>query len=142
MGKSTARINKYLAYEFRGEALPLTSGSFYIDLSKTTIANDGTGSSVIVGGEYSPVVLSKTENNWTEPYNGEIVNTGPISFPSGSTVSSSDWGTVMAVVLSDSASAGMPVYFFNLPTEIDVPEGTQIIFAGGALKFKRVREGE
>ena len=138
MPKSVSKINEYLGYEFRASALPTTSGSFYINLSNAVIADDGSGSVVISGGEYSPIVLAKNENNWTEPYEGEVTNAVIISFPSGSVVSSTDWGTVKAITVSD---GGTLVYFYNLPTEIDAPQGTQIIFGGGALKFKRIKEG-
>ena len=141
MGKSIDRINAYLAYEFLGSGSPTTSGSFYVDLSTAIIANDGSGSVAISGGEYSTVVLAKTENNWTEPYEGEVTNAVVISFPSGSIVSSTDWGTIKSIVISDSTSGSIPVYFYNLPTEIDAPEGTQIIFGGGTLKFNRTIEG-
>lgn len=141
MPKSIAEINKYLNYEFRNTALPATTGNFYINLSKTALTDLGTGATIPNGDNYGEVILAKTEENWTMPYDGEVTNSVIVAFPSGSAVSSGDWGTIMAVTLSHT-SAGSPVYFYNLPTSVEVSLGGKITFEGGSLKFKRIKRGE
>lgn len=137
MSKSADAINEYLNYEFRGASAPSTSGSFFINLSTTTITDSGSGSTLPPEAyNYTELVLSKSENNWTPAYEGGITNAVLISFPSGSEVSTGDWGTIMGITLSDTTK-GAPRYFYNLPLSIEINDGGRITFPAGSLEFMR-----
>lgn len=141
MPRSTTIINNYLKYEFRGEPLPAVGDKFFINLSTTAIDSSGSGSTIPNGNGYAELVLTKNEQNWVNQDVNEITNSVIISFPSGTGVSTGDWGTIMAITLSNT-SMGAPVYFYNLQTSAEVNIGDRITFEGGSLKFKRIDKGE
>lgn len=136
MPKSTSAINQYLGYEFRNGSAPTTSGSFYINLSTTSITESGSGSTIVSGGGYDDVILGKNVNNWAFEYEGGITNAVVISFPSGSGVATSDWGSIMGVTVSD-VEGGAPIYFYNLPSSIEVNAGDRVTFPAGSFRFMR-----
>lgn len=130
-------INKYLNYEFRNTTITNQPSTFYVDLSTTAINTDGSGSTAITGGGYTSASLVRNTANWTESVTGEVANAVMVSFPSGSGVSTEDWGTIMAVIIRSDTSGSMPVYFSNLSPYIEAPVATRIMFSGGSLKFGR-----
>jgi len=138
MATLTTTINKLLNHEFNKTTISSIPNTYYINLSTTSIEDNGSGYTYLTNGEgnYATVSLNRNENNWTESFEGEITNSVLVSFPSGSMVSSTDWGTIMAVAISAS-SDGAPIYFYNLAPYIEAPVGTRITFEGGSLKFGR-----
>ena len=122
-------MNKLLDHVAGGDSLGL-AGPWYLGLSTTAIAADGTGITEPSGGNYSRVSVALSSSNWKK------LGTGPgntwcnkvdISFPAPSGA----WNECLYLFASDASSAGNIVWKAPLNRPITVASGdtAPIIYA-------------
>ena len=89
-----------------------------------------TASGEVLGGAYARVAVS---GQWAPPTTTDTTyNLNKITFPQ----STSDWGTVLGVVLYDAASGGNILMGATFATPVNVPALTEMYFNPGGLKFE------
>lgn len=95
--------NRILDWIF-GNAVPQFPTTFYVGLSKTPIAADGSGVNEISGGGYSRAAVTLSGNNFMQhdEYGSTWSNANTIKFANPT----ADWGNCEWFFLSDSASGG------------------------------------
>ena len=122
--------NKILDYNF-GATAYTPPATYYVGLSTTTIAIDGTGATEPVGGAYAREAVVNTKTNFAVAALGALTNATAIEF----TESSTSWGTITYVFLADALTAGNIYYFEVLPVPKTVQTATTVLFSIGALTF-------
>ena len=138
MNITTYEMNKILNHVFSGQSggsLVYTSGSFYMGLSTTEIASDGTGATEpSTGYGYARQGIKSITTNWSEASLGGIVSLQDITF----NATSGAWGTIRSVFLANEETATIPTsasicYYQNLATPFPVPASTTVTFASGSI---------
>lgn len=132
MSKSVTAINNYLKHEFTATPILVSGSTLYINLCSSGSVPIDTSNG------YSSASMTRDTTDWITSSPGEISNGVVISFPSGSAVSLSDWGTITGVSISTSSNGASPLYYSALSPSIEAPQGTKITFGGGTLKFTRI----
>jgi hypothetical protein len=120
--------NRILDYNFGGTSYSVPS-SFYFCLSTTTINIDGSGATEPSGGAYARVALTNNKTNWGNASNAVLTNSTAVQFAE----STSSWGTITYVFLSDASSAGNVWYYDALSPARTVASATTVLFAIGAI---------
>ena len=133
MAIATANANKLNDFLF-GKTTYTPNTTYYIGLSTTTIKADGSGIKEPVGAGYSRVAVTNNKTSFTNSSGGILSNKIQIEFPE----STSDWGTVTDVFISDAASGGNMLYFDKLTASRIVQPNTILLFDVGAMKIQIV----
>ncbi len=120
--------NRLLDYNFGGSSYT-PPATYYFGLSTTTISIDGTGATEPSGGAYARVSLTNNKTNWGNASNASLTNSTAVQFPE----STSSWGTITYVLMSDASSAGNIWWFDALSPARTVASATTVLFAIGAI---------
>ena len=113
---------------YRGQNTPSIPAAYYIGLSKTAPAADGTGVSEPPTSEgYTRVALV----NLSEPTDGVVTNSDVIKFPE----STGAWGTVTHYAIYDAATAGNLLMYGALGSSRSIEADTEVIIKAGFLKL-------
>ena len=125
---STYFLNCIMGNVFKTKENPTLPNTYYLGLSSTAPAVDGSGVS-------EPLASSGQQRveftNLGEPVNGVISNESEISFPE----SSASWGTVTHFVLYDAPTNGNLLMFNVLSQSRSVETATIVMVKTGSLKF-------
>ena len=125
---STYFLNCIMGNVFKTKENPTLPNTYYLGLSSTAPAVDGSGvSEPLASSGYQRVELT----NLGEPVNGVISNESEISFPE----SSASWGTVTHFVLYDAPTNGNLLMFNVLSQSRSVETATIVMEKTGSLKF-------
>ena len=125
---STYFLNCIMGNVFKTKENPTLPNTYYLGLSSTAPAVDGSGvSEPLASSGYQRVELT----NLGEPVNGVISNESEISFPE----SSASWGTVTHFVLYDAPTNGNLLMFNVLSQSRSVETATIVMVKTGSLKF-------
>ena len=103
MGRlSDQAASDMLNTEFRGVA-STAPATYYVALSTTEPADDGTNVTEPSGNGYARVAVTKNTTNWTDPTTSRALsNAVAITFPTPT----GSWGTVLYVALYTASSGG------------------------------------
>jgi hypothetical protein len=118
--------NTLLDGVFRGNSLP---GTFYVGLSTTTPAANGTNITEPAGNGYARVAVTNNAINWASSSAGANSNAAQIAFPTAS----GSWGTVTYAVLFDAATNGNAIAAVPLAASQAIGNGDTYAFAVGAF---------
>ena len=146
MNITTYEMNRILNHVFTGGtggSFVYTSGSFYLGLSTTSIASDGTGVTEppeAYGYARSQIPSKITHWDGSElagngSANGELISKIDQMF----TATAGAWGTIRAVFLatgsgiSPAVTAGSICYYYTLPTSIPVLPNSTVTFTAGSI---------
>ena len=130
MSVTHTSANKILDYNL-GKTSHTPPTTYYVGLSTTTIAIDGTGETEPSTGAYARVAVTNNKTNFTTASLGSLTNDTAISFVESTLA----WGTITYVFLADNLTAG-DIYFFEaLPSPKTVQADTTVLFAIAALTF-------
>lgn len=100
---------------------------YFIGLSKTSPAIDGTGATEPAAPDYARVKLTSL----SVPTNGSITNTAPISFAE----SLSNWGVVTHFVIYDAATGGNLLAYDLLTKPRTIESESEVMFKTESLKI-------
>lgn len=125
---TTYFLNTIMGNVFGTQTTPELPDTYYVGLSSTTPATDGTGvSEPSLGGGYSRVKVEV----FGEPEDGIISNTDAIAFAE----STSDWGTMTHFVVYDASTGGNLLMFDELSTHRTIEAATIVTIKAGDLKI-------
>lgn len=124
------RLNNYLF----GATSFTPNGTYYIGLSTTSINAAGTGVTEPTGGGYKRVAVTNNKTNFTDSTGGIVQNKVQFEFPESTTA----WGTITHVFISDSLTAGNVLYYDALTTPRTVQTATILLFAINSMKIQLV----
>ena len=128
MSVTYTSANKILDLQYGGTSF-VTPGTWYVGLSTSVIAIDGTGATEPSGGAYARVAVTNNKTNFGTASNGSLTNSVAITFPE----STASWGTITYVAFYDAATSGNIWYFEALPSAKVVASNTTLLFSVGAL---------
>jgi len=128
---TTYFLNQVMGNVFGTKKTPALPAKFYLGLSSTTPAIDGTGvTEPLSSSGYARVELSTLG----EPTNGVISNTADISFDE----STANWGTMTHFVIYDSQEGGNLLVFDALSTPRSVETATIVTIKQGSMTLSLV----
>ncbi len=114
-------------------AVNYTSPStYYIGLSTTPIAIDGTGATEPSGGAYARKAFVNNKTNWGTASNATLSNLVTVEFAE----STLDWGTITTVFLSDALTGGNVWFYEVLDNSRVVADFTTVFFDVGGIEFE------
>jgi hypothetical protein len=113
-----------------GGASTIAPSTWYVGLSTTTPANDGTGVTEPSGNGYARVGVTKNSTSFPAASSRQISNGTTITFP---TASGSGWGTVTHFVLYSASSGGTFLGWGALASAQTVASGATPDFPVGSL---------
>lgn len=124
--------NSLLDFAFRNQAF--SAPATYVGLVTATVADNNTGSTIteVSGGSYGRVqvnVNGGSSPTWDLAASGIVDNTHDVAFAEAT----ASWGTVVAVVICDAASAGNLLFYDNAMTDQAVGSGDTVTFPAGDL---------
>jgi len=128
-------ISTYAGVKILNYVLGLTPAiappaTYYVGLSTTAIAADGTGITEPAGGDYARAAIA---NDKTDLSIASAVSSVNNAVAVSLTTSTGDWGTITDIFISDAITAGNMWYYKSLTTPIPVPSGTTVTFAIGSI---------
>ncbi len=106
--------------------------TYYLALSKTAVAANGTGMSEPSGGNYARIAIANSKTTWSTSSDGTISNLDRIEFNESTT----SWGTCTHAVLMDAATGGNVLYSSELNVPRDIQANSQLYFAVGGIQFR------
>ena len=124
------RLNNYLF----GATSFTPNGTYYIGLSTTAVNAAGTGVTEPTGGGYKRVAVTNNKTNFTGSTGGIVQNKVQFEFPESTTA----WGTITHVFISDSLTGGNILYYDALTTPRTVQTATILLFAINSMKIQLV----
>jgi len=124
---TTYFLNCVMGNVFGSAKDPALPETYYIGLSSTEPAIDGSGVTEPSGGAYSRVAVS----SFSVPVDGAIENTSDVEFPE----STEDWGTMTHYVIYDAVSGGNLLMYNALEKNRVVQSENQVRFKPSALAF-------
>lgn len=123
MGATNAREALIADSQFGGGATTWAPATWYLGLSTTTPADDGTGFSEPSGGSYARVAITNNSTNFPAAFNDGGVtkkwNGAKFTFPNPT----GNWGTVTHYGFFTASSGGTPAYTGQLDTSIAPKSG-------------------
>ena len=122
-------LNQVMGNLFHTKESPALPTAYYSGLSATAPTTDGgcSGEPVREGTGYSRVKL----DSLSEPVNGVIKNTAPVSFNESLT----SWGTMLYYIVYDAETEGNLLFFGNLSISRNVEPNTIITIKTGELSI-------
>lgn len=127
--KTVYQANKDLQSAF-GRTTYTPPATYYIALSTSNTITEA-GFTEPTGNGYTRVAVTNSTDSFTTATNKSISTKIDISF----SISTGEWGKVYAVGIYDAASSGNLLYYQALTISRDVPIGTTLKFASGAITF-------
>jgi hypothetical protein len=124
---TTYFLNNVAGNVFRTQTTPGIPAQYFIGLSRTTPALDGTGATEPTGMGYARVLLS----NLSTPNGGVVTNNLAISFNE----STGNWGIITNFVIFDSLTGGNLLMYDELTTPRSIEPATEVVFKSGNLKL-------
>lgn len=124
------RLNNYLF----GATSFTPNGTYYIGVSTTAVNAAGTGVTEPTGGGYKRVAVTNNKKNFTDSTGGIVQNKVQFEFPESTTA----WGTITHVFISDSLTGGNILYYDALTTPRTVQTATILLFAINSMKIQLV----
>lgn len=113
MGQLTdSEANALLDYKFGAGANDLAPATYYVGLSLTTPAADGTNITEPSGGSYARVAVTNNSTNWPAASSRVKSNGTVITFPTAT----GTWGSVTDFFLADASTAGNVLAYGELTT--------------------------
>lgn len=95
----------------------------------TVAPTDSTaGTEVVAGNGYA-----RQQITWGTASNGSISNSAEIRFPTSPSNATAAWGTIVAVGIFDTSSAGNLLWYGNLSASVTVGNGDAFKIAAGGL---------
>jgi hypothetical protein len=113
---------------FKGTTLTQPA-TWYLALSTTTPAIDGTNFTEPVAMAYARVAIPNDGSNWSVATTTSLVNLLDVTF----TESTGAWGTITYVGLYDASTSGNLWFYDILTPSRAVASGTTIKFVAGAI---------
>ena len=101
--------------------------NYFVALSTTIPAQDGTGFTEVTGGAYARGTMSAG----SAPSNGVVSNSADVEFQE----CTADWGTIKAFGVYDAATGGNLLMYDEVTPNQSVVTGNQVRFKPGALKL-------
>ena len=134
IGATNNREQQIANSQFGGGATTWAPATWYVGLSTTTPAGDGTAFSEPVGGAYARVAVTNNSTNWPAATTGDGVtrkaNGAKITFPNPT----GSWGTITHYGIFTASSGGTPEYTCPLDVSISPKSGnTPVEFDVGQL---------
>lgn len=118
---TTYFLNLVAGNVFGTKTTPAIPATYYIGLSSTTPAIDGTNVTEPSGGGYARVAFNAS---MSEPTNGVITNETTVTFPK----STADWGVMTHFVVYDAATGGN-LLLYNAMSRSRTVEADNIMMA-------------
>jgi hypothetical protein len=131
MGFSTTKKNEVLNKLF-GAADFTPPANYYLGLSTTQPADDGSGITEPSGGSYARVTIPNTDAYWNGASGGETSNEQDAEFA----VATGAWGTVGWWVLMSLASGGVMHHWGVIQTPRVIASGDTLRFLAGDLVIR------
>lgn len=131
MAITTYQANRVNNFLFGATSLT-PNATYYIGLSTTAISADGTGISEPSGGGYARIPVTNNKNTFTDSSGGLITNKIQISYNESTT----DWGTIRYIFISDASTGGNILYFDQLTNPRNVQLATTLIFSAGSIRIQ------
>jgi hypothetical protein len=104
--------------------------TYYLGLSQTTPAQDGSNVTEPSGSNYSRVSISNSDHtNWGTSTVSTLSNLTSFTFPA----STGSWGTVTFVVLYDAPTGGNLWFFDVLTPSRSIAASTTVLFSASAF---------
>ena len=123
---TTYFLNQVMGNVYKTKTTPALPGNYYIGLSSTPPALDGTGATEPSGSaNYARVKLETLG----EPAGGVITNTAAVSFDE----STANWGVMSHFVIYDALSGGNLLMFDTLSAARNVESATIVTIKAGSL---------
>ena len=104
---------------------------YYLGLSQTPIAYNGTGALEPSNEEYNRMAIPNNKTYWSTSANGIIRNNLRVSFPEAVT----NWGVYSYIFIADALEGGNILYSSELNMGADVLANTQLFFDSNSLEF-------
>lgn len=133
MAITTYQANRLNDYLF-GATSFTPNGTYYIGLSTTAISAAGTGATEPTGGGYQRVAVTNNKTNFTDSTGGIVQNKVHFEFPESTTA----WGTITHVFISDSLTGGNILYYDALTTPRTIQTATILLFAIDSMRIQLV----
>lgn len=136
MSATTFAIENALRIEFQGEssASLIANSNWYLGLSLSAIADDGSGLSEVTGAGYARQPLARNGTDWSlVKGSGYVSNAKEVSF-----TATDSWGTIVEVFLADSSSGGSIWYHDVLTPSVPILSSTCLIFQQGTITATRL----
>lgn len=131
MSVSAYASNKILDRNFGGTSFTVPT-TYYIGLSTTAPAFDGTGITEPSGGAYARVAMVNNKTNWSNATLGILENLTSVEFAE----STASWGTITHVFISDALTSGNMWYYEALDTSRTVADSTTVLFAASGISIQ------
>lgn len=106
--------------------------TYYIGLSTTSINASGSGATEPTGGAYARLAIPNNKSTWTTASSGILTNILQFEYPESTT----PWGTITNVFMSDSPTGGNILYWDALTTSRIVQAQTVLIFAPESIRIQ------
>lgn len=123
--------NRMLDFLF-GSTVFSPNSTYYIGLSTTGINASGIGATEPTGGAYTRIAIPNNKTSWTVSDAGKLTNNIQLEYPESTT----SWGTITNVFISDSLTGGNILYWDALTTPRTVQPATVLIFAPAAINIQ------
>lgn len=120
--------NKLLDYNIGGSTYSLPT-NWWIGLSTTAIAIDGSGATEPSGNGYARQQVPNSKSYWRYAALGVLQNSQPITFPE----SVASWGTITHIFLADAATNGNIWYYDALTQSRQVQSLTTVYFVADSF---------
>lgn len=124
---TTYFLNCVAGNVFHTQTEPSLPTAYYVGLSTTAPAADGTGVTEPTDAAYARVLLT----NMTAPEDGVVKNSVAIGFPD----STEDWGEVTHFVIYDAQTGGNLLGYNRLDKARTIQADSQISFKANGLKL-------
>lgn len=125
---STSQLARIVNYLYGAMSDPATSPSaLWVGLSTGTVSTTGVISGEVSGGGYTRVSIPNNKVSWsTATTNGSVTLKTDVTFPESTTA----WGNITTVFLSDAQTGGTALYYVTLPTSRNVQAHVTVYFKG------------
>ena len=130
---SVYQANRILDRSFGNVTFSVPS-TMYLGLSTTNINSDGTGiTEPLAANGYARVAIVNDKTQWGNASLGTLLNIASFTFPQ----SSSSWGTITYIFLSDSSTigGGNLLFYDTLNPSRTVSSLTTVLFAASSFQI-------
>lgn len=131
MANITNILRNSIGDQFFGDVSPTVPNTYYLGISTTPLAVDGTGATEPTDPSYLRVAITNDKTSFESFTNGTASNLVQLIFPE-STV---DWGIVQYWFLSDSSTGGNTYLFGDLTASKTVEAQTILQLDPGDLNI-------
>ena len=127
-GNLTDYLETALLDHCTGRATFTKPTNTYLALFTVSPGETASGTEVASSGGYGRQVIT-----WGAANAGAISNSAVIRFPAGSSMASTNWGTVVALGIFDALTSGNLLWYGVLPSSVTINSGDSYTIQTGGL---------